>query len=298
MDEVQEQPLAITALKYFCEQLRDLHVIASGSYLGLNVHEGTGFPVGKVNRLTLYPLTFSEFLSGVSKTFLREALHTGDPKIWQDVHDQLDTWLQIYLITGGMPEVITEFLVHNNAMESRQIQQDLLAAYGMGLSKHIPNELLPAAQLAWNMAPAQLSKENRRFIFSQITQSNLGKQMRVDIQQLADAGLLSLVKSVSQVQLPLAGFVQPQFFKPFFLDVGLLGAALKLAPSLITTQHELYAQHRGVMAEQYVIQSLLAITGETPYYYQQQKPDMELDALITYDSQIYVIEVKSGSGTK
>ena len=228
LDEVQEAPRAISALKYFCEDAPDYHIIAAGSQLGVAIHAGISFPVGKVSTMHLYPLSFYEFLHAIGEEGLARALDDKSTEMMALFHDRFTTWLKNYYFIGGMPEAVQAFAEHRDYAEVRAIQQDLLAMYEADFGKHIEPRELPRVRMIWNAIPVQLAKENRKFFFGQVKKGARAKDFEMAAQWLIDCGLIARVYRVAKPAIPLKAYLEENAYKLFFLDIGLLGASSEL----------------------------------------------------------------------
>ena len=293
LDEIQACPAAVTALKYFCEDAREYHVIAAGSQLGIADLQGTGFPVGKVNRCYLYPISFSEFLDATDNSALLQLLQNRDWKMVEAFHDKLSDLLRYYYFIGGMPEVVASFVSHQDFKKVRGIQQALLADYRDDFGKHAPKEVKPRIELIWDSIPAQLAKENKKFIFSKVRKGEISSTLEPAMGWLRDTGLVSMVHRISKPALPLSSYRDESFFKLFTLDVGLLAAASNLDAKTILDGNRIFQEFKGALTEQYVQQQLVAEFGMKPYYWTSKSGQAEVDFLVENDSEIIPIEAKA-----
>lgn len=298
-DEVQENPRALNSLKYFCEEAPEYHVATAGSLLGVKLAKDHGFPVGKVNFLHMYPLSFYEFLSAINQLQLREYLenYTGFEPLPEPLHKQALDFLRYYFYVGGMPEAVTTYIQTDDLQEVRSIQVDILDAYERDFSKHAPADQVMKISTVWTQIHRQLAKENKKFIFSAIKQSARGRDYEEAIQWLMNAGLIYKCYHLSTAKLPLSAYSDFNTFKLYALDVGLLGALSNLAAKTVITQNELFVEFKGALTENYVAQTL-KMTPRAELYYWTSAGIAELDFIIEQEGQIFPLEVKSGASTK
>ncbi len=295
LDEVQAIPAALTSLKYFQETAPDYHIAVAGSLLGLALHTGTSFPVGKVNFLDLYPMTFLEFLMAVGKGSYAELIQRGDYEALAPFHAQLRELLKVFFVTGGMPEVISNYLAEGNLLRVRDVQADILAAYDQDFSKHAPVNVTPRIREVFDVIPNELARENKKFIFKMIRSSARAKDYDAALLWLEDVGLATRVMRTNAAKIPLSAYVDRDAFKLFMVDVGLLAAKANLPINTILNGDLLFEEFKGALAEQFVFQELKAARGESPYYYSTDSSKGEIDFIIQdKDDKILPIEVKSG----
>ena len=292
-DEVQEVPRALAALKYFCEEAPEYHVIAAGSLLGVAIHEGVSYPVGKVDILDLYPLNFREFLCAMGEKPLADALATKDYTVIDNFSDKYLFWLKNYYYTGGMPEVVKAFSVQKDYQEVRRIQSDIVRQYEGDFGKHVDTKTLPRIRMVWDSIPMQLAKENKKFFFGQIKKGARSSDYEIAIQWLIDCGLVYKVSRVNEPHMPLKAYKSMSAYKLFVLDVGLLGALSELPAESILEGNDIFVEFKGALTEQYVLQQLIADTPYTPYYYGTENANFEQDFLIQKEKDIVPIEVKA-----
>lgn len=291
-DEIQEAPKALEALKFFCENAPEYPVVAAGSLLGVAIHEGVSFPVGKVDTLNVYPLSFMEFLRAMGEEALADLLSVGNVELVEDFRDKYIFWLKNYYYIGGMPEVVAAFKDSKDYLEVRHLQKSLLQQYEDDLGKHAIDEL-GRLRLVWNSIPLQLSKENKKFFFGQIKTGARLKDFELAIEWLKDCGLITKVYKVNKPAMPLKAYVDFSAFKLFTLDVGLLGAMSDLDAVSILEGNKIFTEFKGALTEQYVLQQLVATTGYTPYYFLLEKGAYEMDFMVQKGSDIVPLEVKS-----
>ena len=270
-DEVQEVPRALTSLKYFCENAPEYHVIAAGSLLGVALHAGTSFPVGKVEFLDLYPLNFLEFLSAMGNEALVELLISKDFSLITSFKGKYIDLLKQYYYIGGMPAVVASFIEDSDYGKVRQLQKEILMAYEQDFSKHAPNEAVPRIRMLWSSTPAQLAKENRKFIYGLIRQGARAKEYELAMTWLIDCGLIYKIGRVTKPNMPLMAYQDFNAFKLYVLDVGLLGAMSDLDLKSLLEGNKLFEEFKGALTEQYVLQQLIASREVTPYYWSAGK---------------------------
>ncbi len=291
-DEIQEVPKALTALKYFCENAPEYTIVAAGSLLGVALHEGTSFPVGKVDFLTLYPLNFSEFLLALEQEDLAALASAGDYEMINAFSAKYIDYLRKYYYIGGMPEVVATYIETDDLVEVRKIQQQLLLYYANDFSKHAPKETVPRIQMVWNSIPMQLSKENRKFIYGAIREGARAKDFELAIQWLEDCGLVHKNYRVSKPGMPLISYMDMSAFKIYMLDVGLLGARGDLDAVTLLEGNAIFSEFKGALTEQFVAQELKA-SGSELYYYNAENSKGEVDFIIQKSGKIIPIEVKA-----
>lgn len=298
LDEIQACPKAITALKYFCENAPEYAVAAAGSLLGLSAHEGSGFPVGKVNMLDLNPLSFSEFLEATGNGRYAGLIESGDIALMSPFATMLEGLLRQYYVVGGMPGVVNAYLKGDDFRAAREAQNELLAGYERDFSKHVPSRLLGRMMLAWASIPRHLSRENKRFIFGQVRKGARAADFEECLAWLEEAGLIHKVQRVDKPGLPLSAYAEQTTFKVFLLDIGLLGAMCELDPETILAGSTVFTEFKGALTEQYVCQELIASCGFTPFYWSAENSTGEIDFLVQDGRKIYPIEVKAEENLK
>lgn len=293
LDEIQEAPRALEALKYFCENAPEYAVVAAGSLLGVAIHDGVSFPVGKVDTLELHPMCFREFLEAMGETALAELLGRGELSLMGDFREKYIFWLKNYYYVGGMPEAVSFFAEHKDYGEVRNIQNALLAQYEDDFGKHTGNSELARIRMVWNSIPMQLGKENKKFFFGQIKAGARMKDYEIAIEWLLDCGLISKVYRVSKPAIPLKAYIDFSAFKLYMLDVGLLGALSELDAASILVGNDIFVEFKGALTEQYVLQELVCRNSYTPYYYTSESGKYEIDFMIQKGKQVIPIEVKA-----
>jgi len=300
-DEIQESTAALNSLKYFCEQANQFHIAAAGSLLGIKLGQTNGFPVGKVTFLDLYPLSFFEFLSAIKQEKLRDYLQQfGSQETWEIIsaplHDELINLLKKYMVVGGMPEAVSEYIVKQDFSAVRKIQQDILDAYALDFAKHAPKELVMKITKVWESIPAQLAKENKKFKWSDVQENARAREFETTVEWLADAGLIHRSYSVTTSRFPLSAYSEKSIFKMFLLDVGLLAAMSRLSAQIILQGNELFTEFKGAFTENLVAQALVA--NKYPLYYWASEGRAEIDFLLEHVNNISPLEVKSGISAK
>jgi hypothetical protein len=291
-DEVQEVPRALTSLKYFYENAPDYHIIAAGSLLGVALHPGTSFPVGKVDFLNLYPLDFFEFLNATGNDSLVELLKTHDFDMITNFKGKYINLLKQYYYIGGMPEVVSNFVTSNDFTAVREVQKKILMAYEQDFSKHAPNETVPRIRMLWTSIPLQLAKENRKFIYGLIRQGARAREYELAMTWLIDCGLVYRVGRVSKPDIPLMAYQDFNAFKLFILDVGLLAAMSDLNLKSILEGNKIFEEFKGALTEQYVLQQLIS-SEIKPYYWSAEKSTGEIDFMLQSDNDVVPLEVKA-----
>ena len=291
-DEIQEAPKALASLKYFYENAPQYAIIAAGSLLGVALHQGTSFPVGKVDFMHLYPLNFSEFLRANGEENLAELLQSQDYQMINAYSVKYTELLKKYYYIGGMPEVVQTYLDTEDFNEVRKIQRDLLKYYEQDFSKHAPKDVIPRIRMVWNSIPAQLAKENRKFIYGSVREGARAKDFELAIQWLEDAGLIIKNYRVSKPGIPLIAYMELNNFKMFMLDVGLLGARADITAKVLLDGSRIFEEFKGALTEQFVAQQLKAADREL-YYFSTKNSTGEIDFLIQQDMQCIPIEVKA-----
>ncbi len=292
-DEIQEAERAITSLKYFCENAPEYHIIAAGSLLGIALHQNTSFPVGKVEFLDLYPLTFTEFLQAMGEDAL---VDLQQQKQWDLITVFKTKYIQLlrqYYYVGGMPEVVVNYSQNRDFNEVRQIQQQILDSYEQDFSKHAPTDVVPRIRMVWNSIPSQLARENKKFVYGLVKQGARAKDFELALAWLMDCGLVHKVSRVSKPAMPLKAYEDFGAFKLFILDTGLLAAMTNLDVKTLLDGNELFEEFKGALSEQYVLQQLVANKHVSLYYWSAEKSTAEIDFLIQCRDIIVPIEVKS-----
>lgn len=253
-DEIQEAPRALESLKYFCENAPEYAVVAAGSLLGVAIHEGVSYPVGKVDTLELHPLSFREFLEAMNEESLSELIASKDYRLMSDCSSRYIFWLKNYYYVGGMPEIVAYFAKHKDYQEVRRLQKSILSQYEDDFGKHAKSADLARIRMVWNSIPMQLAKENKKFFFGQIKTGARMKDFEIAIEWLLDCGLITKVNRVNKPAMPLKAYIDMAAFKLFLLDVGLLGAMSELDAESILEGSEIFVEFKGALTEQFVLQ--------------------------------------------
>lgn len=292
-DEIQEAPRGLTALKYFQEKAPQYHVIAAGSLLGIAMHRNDSFPVGKVDFIDLYPLSFSEFLAAIGQESFASLLEKKDWSLIATFRSKFVDFLKQYYFVGGMPEVVNAFVERKDYAVVRQLQQNILDSYDRDFSKHAPIAEVPRIRMVWRSVPAQLAKENRKFIYGVVKEGARAKDFELAIEWLIDAGLIYKINRVKKSGLPLSAYEDFSAFKLFMLDTGLLGAMSGLPAQALLEGSALFSDFKGAITEQYVLQQLKSNKGLNIYYWSSDSSRGELDFLLQRDIDIIPVEVKA-----
>ena len=297
-DEVQEVPQALTSLKYFNETAPEYQIVCAGSMLGVALHQGTSFPVGKVEFMDMYPLSFCEFMLAMGKEQFVKLLEMRDFEMASTFRQDYIDLLKYYYYVGGMPEVVQNFADNRDFNETREIQQRILAAYEQDFSKHAPHDTVPRIRMIWNNIPAQLTKENKKFIYGAIKEGARAKDYELALLWLADCGLIHRVHRVTSPNIPLKAYEDPKAFKLFLADIGLLSCMTRLKQSVLLDGNELFKEFKGALTEQYVLQQLKTFRGQETYYWANDRGNAEVDFLIDTGEEIIPIEVKAATNLK
>lgn len=292
-DEIQEVPRALTSLKYFCEDAPEYQIVCAGSLLGIALHEGTSFPVGKVEFLQLYPLSFMEFLMATGKERFVELLENQDYEMVTTFKQTYIDALKQYYYIGGMPEVVQNFVENSDLNVVREIQQRILIAYEQDFSKHAPNEIVPKIRMIWNSIPSQLAKENKKFIYGLVREGARAKDYETAIMWLSDCGLIHKISRVNAAGIPLKAYEDLKAFKLFFVDVGLLGCLVGLGQKILLDGNDLFVEFKGALTEQYVCQQFKTIDNLSVFYYTNDRGSCEIDFVVNTSERIIPVEVKA-----
>ena len=292
-DEVQEVPRALSSLKYFYENAPQYHIICAGSLLGIALHEGTSFPVGKVDFMKLYPLSFKEFLTAVAGKQYAELLDRRDYSMITAFKQTYIDALKQYYFVGGMPEAVRSFAEDKDFKEVRRIQKRILEAYEQDFSKHAPASVVPKLRMVWNSIPSQLAKENKKFIYGLIRKGGRAKDYETAIMWLCDCGLVHKVSRVNAAGIPLKAYEDLKAFKLFVADVGLLGCMTGLHQRTLLDGNNLFMEFKGALTEQYVCQQLKTIDGLNLYYYTNDRGTCEIDFIVDTGEAVVPVEVKA-----
>lgn len=293
LDEVQEIPEAIESLKYFCEQAPEYHVAVAGSMLGIAMHNGISYPVGKVDTLNIHPMNFEEFLLAKGETEAYKLLVSHDFDTTNLLHEKYVDLLRQYYYVGGMPEAVKTYIETGALKEVRRIQTEIVNGYERDFSKHAPKELAERIRMVWDSLPSQLAKENKKFIYGALRKGARANEFEMAIQWLADAGLIYKVKRCSKPALPLDIYEEFSIFKLFIVDVGLLGAMVKTLPAQVLINNDIFSEYKGGMTEQYVLQQMKSHHISPIYYHSTDESRIELDFVVQQATQALPIEVKA-----
>ena len=297
-DEIQEIPLALQALKYFQEQRPDLHILAAGSLLGVALHSGISFPVGKIQLMNIFPLSFMEFLDATGNEALSLLIRNADFEIMKVFRDKFILLLKQYYYLGGMPEVIKSYLDDRDYLKARKVQKDLAQLYEYDFSKHTTGITSERLRLVYRSIPTQLGKENKKFIFGHLKGGARSKDYEDAIQWLEDCGLVIRVPRVSKPGIPLAGYADPTAFKLYLNDVGLLSAMCDLDAKTLLEGSLIFEEFKGSLTEEYVLTQLVSELGLRPFYYSAERSTGEIDFLVQLSGDIIPIEVKAAENLR
>lgn len=292
-DEVQEVPHALSSLKYFCEDAPQYHIVCAGSLLGIALHGGSSFPVGKVDFLKLFPLSFREFLSAIGKRQFAELLENQDYPMISSFQEEYIHALKQYCFVGGMPEAVQSFADNRDFVETREIQRRILNAYEQDFSKHAPYQAIPRIRMVWNSIPSQLAKENKKFVYGKVREGARAKDFETAILWLCDCGLVHKVNRVSAPRIPLKAYEDWKAFKLFLVDVGLLGCMAGLQPHVLLDGNDAFMEFKGALTEQYVMQQLATLPDLGVYYYTNSRGSCEVDFILDRGEQPIPMEVKA-----
>ena len=292
-DEVQEVPRALSSLKYFYENAPQYHIVCAGSLLGIALHGGTSFPVGKVDFLHLYPLSFKEFLMATEGEQFARLLEQQDFSMITSFKQKYIDALKQYYFVGGMPEAVESFAEEKDFNEVRNIQKRILAAYEQDFSKHAPIEIVPKIRMVWNSIPSQLAKENKKFLYGLVREGGRAKDFETAIMWLCDCGLVHKIGRINATGIPLKAYEDLKAFKLFLVDVGLLGCMTGLRQRTLLKGNDLFVEFKGALTEQYVCQQLKTIEDLGIYYYTNDRGSCEVDFVIDNGEQIIPVEVKA-----
>lgn len=298
LDEVQEVPRALTSLKYFCENAPEYSIICAGSLLGLALHQGTSFPVGKVNMIRLYPMTFSEFLIATDRKRYANLIEKQDFAMITAFKQTYIEALRQYYFVGGMPEAVASFSVNQNYGEIRTIQNAILNSYDHDISKHAPIETVPRIRMVLNSIPSQFARENKKFVYRMIRPGSRAKDYETAIMWLSDCGLIHKINCVNAGSIPLKAYENANIFKIFIMDVGILGALAGLNQKTLIDGNELFVEFKGALTEQFVCQQLETIENLRIYYYASPRSTCEIDFMIDTGDLAVPVEVKAETNLK
>ena len=293
LDEVQEIPEAIEALKYFCENAPEYHIAVAGALLGLSLHRDVSYPVGKVNEIDIFPMSYGEFLLAKGESQACQLLEEHNFEITNLLHEKYVDLLRQYYYVGGMPEAVKKYVESGALQEVRRIQQEILKGYERDFSKHAPKEQVERIRLVWKSIPSQLFKDNKKFIYGALRPGARAKDFEVAIEWLVDSGLLYKVSRCTKPALPLNIYEDFSVFKLYLVDVGLLGAMVNTDPAQVLINSQIFSEYKGGMTEEYVLQEMKSRGIAPIYYHKTDNSRLELDFLIQYRGQLLPIEVKA-----
>ena len=293
LDEIQEIPRAVQSLKYFCEDAPEYYVIAAGSLLGIREHKNISFPVGKIDSLQMYPMSFFEFLLAVSGKPMEQMVSESALEDLSALHSKLTEYLRQYYFTGGMPEVVKAFADGRSPQQVRRLQNQILSDYRDDISKHAPKDQIVRIDQVWNSIPAQLAKENRKFIYANIRKGARAREFETAIQWLCNAGIVYQIGRVAKGDLPLKFYEDFAAFKLYFLDCGLMGALTEAPASQILIGNNFFSEYKGAFTEQYVLQQLKTVLDTSIYYLSADDSKQELDFIFQDGEKVVPVEVKA-----
>lgn len=292
-DEIQECPRALTSLKYFRENAPQYDIIVAGSLLGVSCHEGTGFPVGKVSFMNLFPLSFEEFLLAMGEERFVELLNKKDFKTIKLFNNKYEKLLKQYCYVGGMPEIVQDFVENKDFESVRNLQKEILSAYEEDFTKHISANTVAKIRLLWKSIPAQLSKENKKFIYGAAKEGARARDFEAALSWLINSGLVYRVNKITKPDLPITAYEDFNSFKLFVLDVGLLGAMTDLQADTIIDGNRIFEEFKGAITEQYVLQQFKTIKDLPVFYWSNETSRAEIDFVIQIKSDVVPVEVKA-----
>jgi len=293
LDEIQEVERGLASLKYFCEKAPEYHVAVAGSLLGITLHEGTSFPVGKVDMLYMYPMDFEEFLLAMGKEQLVELLRSNSWAALTPLRGMLTELLRQYYFVGGMPEAVKAYVERGDIWEVRSIHSKIIDAYRNDMSKHAPKQQVQRINMVWNSIPSQLARDNKKFIYGALRKGARANDFEIAIQWLVDSGLVHKVHRISKPVVPLKFYEDMSSFKLFLLDCGLLGALSETPPEQILIGDNVFEEYKGAFTENYVLQQLKSLPRTFVYYYSNDNSTLEIDFVVQHDTHVIPIEVKA-----
>lgn len=293
LDEIQEVDRGLASLKYFCEKAPEYHVAVACSLLGITLHEGTSFPVGKVDMLYMYPMDFEEFLLAMGKEQLVELLRSNSWTALTPLRGMLTELLRQYYFVGGMPEAVKAYVERGDIWEVRSIHSKIIDAYRNDMSKHAPKQQVQRINMVWNSIPSQLARDNKKFIYGALRKGARANDFEIAIQWLVDSGLVHKVHRISKPVVPLKFYEDMSSFKLFLLDCGLLGALSETPPEQILIGDNVFEEYKGAFTENYVLQQLKSLPRTFVYYYSNDNSTLEIDFVVQHDTHIIPIEVKA-----
>lgn len=293
LDEIQELHKGLSALKYFCENAPEYHVAVAGSLLGVAMHQGESAPVGKVDIIRLYPISFEEFLLAKGEEQMQNILTAKDWKTISLLHEKYTKLLREYYFVGGMPEAVKAYIERGDIWEVRAIHNKIITAYRNDMSKHAPLQQVQRINMVWNSIPSQLARDNKKFIYGALKKGARANDFEIAIQWLIDAGLVYKVHRVNKPALPLKFYEDMSAFKLFLLDSGLLGALSETPPQQMLIGNNVFEEYKGAFTENYVLQQLKSLPHTFIYYYSNDNSTLEIDFVVQHDTSIIPVEVKA-----
>ncbi len=297
-DEVQECHRSLASLKYFAENAPEYHVAAAGSLLGVAMHEGMSFPVGKVDRIEMHPMSFTEFLAATEPR-LHKILLSQDFALLNDLSGKFIDALKTYLFIGGMPRVVANYASERDFEQAREIQNGILKDYAADFSKHIKGVNIPKVRMLFDSIPVHLAKEKKKFIYKEIKEGGRAKEFEDAMDWLINAGMVHKVSSITTPNLPLSNYEEREIFKLYMIDVGLLSAKSNVKiDTLLNTNYEIFNHFNGALAEQFVLQELKTFSNMPVCYWRRERGEAEVDFIVQSEDKIIPIEVKAGKNTK
>ena len=297
MDEIQEAYRGLDSLKYFCENAREQHVVVAGSLLGTTHRKGESYPVGKVNLLTLYPMSFEEFLWARGEEKIAEMLARADWEMLQILDFKVQELLRQYYYVGGMPEAVLQYTTKGDVNKVRRIHEEILRTYDNDFAKHAGDET-ERIRMVWESIPNQLAKENKKFIYGAVKEGGRARDFEIAIEWLVRAGLVYKIRRCKNPEMPLKFYEDFDAFKLYLLDVGLLGAMSKASPRLMLINNGVFTEFKGAFTENYVLEQLKSMDGLDAYYFSKDNSTQEVDFLVQTAERVIPIEVKAEENVK
>lgn len=297
MDEIQEAYRGLDSLKYFCENAHEQHVVVAGSLLGTTHRKGESYPVGKVNLLTLYPMTFEEFLWAKGEEKIAEMLARADWEMLQILDSKVQELLRQYYYVGGMPEAVLQYTTKGDVNKVRRIHEEILRTYDNDFAKHAGDET-ERIRMVWESIPNQLAKENKKFIYGAVKEGGRARDFEIAIEWLVRAGLVYKIRRCKNPEMPLKFYEDFDAFKLYLLDVGLLGAMSKASPRLMLINNGVFTEFKGAFTENYVLEQLKSMDGLDAYYFSKDNSTQEVDFLVQTAERVIPIEVKAEENVK
>lgn len=298
LDEVQDVPEILESLKYFQEEAPEYHISVAGSLLGISLHSGISFPVGKINVINIFPLNFEEFLMAKGENEDCKLLANHDFDSINALHEKYTDLLRQYYYVGGMPEAVLKYVETGALQEARNIQLEILQGYDLDFSKHAPRKQVPRIRMVWNSIPSQLFKENKKFIYGVLRKGARANDFELAIQWFVNSGLIYKVPRCTKPELPLAIYEDLSAFKLYMLDLGLMGAMVRTDPAQVLIKNDIFKEYKGGITEQYVLQQMTSKGIGPIYYHSADNSRLEIDFLIQRKAEMIPIEVKAESNVR